>query len=344
MPSPTGRTYMLVLTQDYAKSLADLRRQLREAEEQVEKWGIIHHDLDQGSDHYHIALKYKAPIRLSAVAKQMNQPENLVQLWRKNEGNMWGYMTHQTKQARANKADYLPYLDNPEKSLWDSEETKDLARYNPQKEKNTAKADLDKKINQILIGKLTQKDLLKLENIVYYHENYQKLNRAIQLRIQSLRYNAPRCKTIYVQGKSGTGKTTFAQKLADQKYPDSNVFASAGNDPLQDYTGEKCLIFDDWRPQQYELPDLLAMLDPEYRQRTHKSRYINKPLATELIILTSSIELEKAIQYYTNDGLNNEDPKQIRRRIHRLVTIDENNRPTNEFYNHQLDIYGPKTE
>ena len=342
MASPQGRTYMLVLTQDYAKSLADLRRQLREAEEQVERWGIIHHDLDQGSDHYHIALKYKAPIRLSAVAKQMNQPENLVQLWRKNEGNMWAYMTHQTKQARANKADYLPYLDNPEKSLWDSEETKDLCRYNPEKTKNTAKADLDKKINQILIGKLTEKDLLKPENIIYYHANSTKLDLAIKLRTKSLRYNPPYCKTIYVQGKSGTGKTNFAVKTATQKYPDSWAFASAGNDPLQDYTGEKCLIFDDWRPQQYELPDLLAMLDPTHRSRTHKSRYYNKPLATELIILTSSMELEKAVQYYTD--YNDEDPKQIRRRIHRLVTIGEDNRPTHEFYNHQLDIYGPKPE
>jgi RNA helicase-like protein len=342
MPSPIGRTYMLVLTEDYAKSLDELRRQLMEAEEQLEHWGIIHHDLDQGSNHYHIALKYKAPVRLSAVAKQMNQPENLIQLWRKNEGNMWGYMTHQTKNAKANKADYLPYLDDPTKSLWDSEETKDLARYKPEKQASANKQKLDKLINEILLGKTTQKDLLKPENIVYYHENYQKINRAIQLRTQSLRYNPPLCKTVYVQGKSGTGKTNFAVKMAGQKYPDSWAFASAGNDPLQDYTGEKCLIFDDWRPQQYELADLLAMLDPTHRTRTHKSRYYNKPLATELIILTSNMPLEKAVEYYTD--YNEEDPKQIRRRIHRVVTIDENQRPTNEFYNHQLDIYGPKDQ
>ena len=342
MPSPQGRTYMLVLTDEYAKNLHELRRQLREAEEQLEKWGIIQHDLDQGSNHYHIALKYKAPVRLSAVAKQMNQPENLIQLWRKNEGNMWGYMTHQTKNAKANKADYLPYLDNPEKSLWDSEETKDLARYKPEKQGNENKQKLEKIRNEILVGKTTQKDLLKPENLVFYHENYQKLRLAIQLRSQSLRYNAPRCKTVYIQGKSGTGKTTFAEKMAMQKYPESYAFASAGNDPLQDYTDEKCIIFDDWRPQQYELADLLAMLDPEYRKRTLKSRYYNKTLATELIILTSNMTLERVIDHYTLT--TEEDPKQIRRRIHRLVTIGEDNRATNEFYNHQLDIYGPKSE
>ena len=150
---------------------------------------------------------------------------------------MWAYMTHQTKQAKANKADYLPYLDDLTKSLWDSEETKDLARYHPEKTGNQNKQKLDKLINEILLGKTTEKDLLKPENLIYYHANSTKLDLAIKLRTKSLRYNPPRCKTIYIQGKSNSGKTTFAQKMADQKYPDSNAFASAGNDPLQDYTG-----------------------------------------------------------------------------------------------------------
>ena len=335
MASPLGRAYMLVLTNDYAQSLSNLHQQVDAIADQLEQWGIIQHDLDQGTDHYHVALKFKDPTRLSTVAKLMNQPENLVQLWRKNEGNMWAYMTHQTTQAKANKADYLPYLDNPEKSLWDSEQTKELARYNPTKKTNNKKAKLDKTINKILVGELTLKDLLKPDNIVYYHDNYQKLNRAIQLRTQSLRYNPPHCKTIYIQGNSGTGKTNYASELATEKYPNNWAFASAGNDPLQDYTGEKCLILDDWRPKDYELQDLLAMLDPYHRTRTHKSRYYNKPLATELIIITSNMTLDTAIDYYTK--YNTEDPKQIRRRIQTLVTIHDDKTITTELYDEQLD-------
>ncbi len=84
------------------------------------------------------------------------------------------------------------------------------------------------------------------------------------------------------------------------------------------------------------------MLDPEYRNRTLKSRYYNKTLATELIILTSNMDLERVVEHYTM--FSEEDPKQIRRRIQRLVTIGPDQRALNEFYNHQLDIYGPKSE
>ena len=337
MASPLGRNYMLVLTEEFVTSLDDLVAKVQAIQENLTDWGVITHDLDAGTNHYHIALKFKNPIRLSTVAILMQQPENLVQLWRRNEGNMWAYMTHQTTQAKANKADYLPYLDDPQKSRWSSEETKDKARYKADKKQSENKAKLDKTIRQILLGETTVKDLLKPENIEYYHENYNKLTRAVQLRTQSLKYNPPRCTTIYIQGQSGTGKTNYATEIAKQMYPDSWAFASAGNDPLQDYTGEKCLILDDWRPTDYTLQDLLAMLDPNHRARTHRSRYYNKPLATEMIIITSNMTFADAVDYYT--AYNSEDPVQLRRRVHKIITVHKDGKTDTDIYNEKLDGY-----
>lgn len=339
MSSPTGRNFMLVLTDDYVLGGIDsLEEKVQKIADKLDEWGIIHHDLDVGTNHYHIALKYKVPTRLPAVAKQLDQPENLVQLWRKAEGNMWGYMTHQTTQAKAQKADYLPYLNDQQKSRWSSETTKEKANFDPKrKKKNNEK--IDKAIEKILTGKMTRKELLSPEHIIFYHKNMTALDKAIKLRTESLKYNPPRCRTIYIQGASGTGKTSYAKSLAEKEYGVSYAFASGANDPLQDYTGERCLIIDDWRPKDYEFNELLALLDPYYRSRTHKSRYYNKPLATEMIIITTNIALNDAVAHYTD--FTKEDPKQIRRRIHKLITLYSDHKDI-ENYNEQYDGYEPE--
>jgi hypothetical protein len=101
------------------------------------------------------------------------------------------------------------------------------------------------------------------------------------------------------------------------------VFASGANDPLQDYTGEKCMIFDDFRPSDYEWINLLALLDPNYRQRTHQSRYYNKPLATELIILTSVYNISDIADYY-HALMPNEPMLQLYRRIGTIIDLNTN--------------------
>ena len=335
MASPIGRTFMLVINDDHAPNIEWLHQKTLQINDQLSEWGIIHHDLDQGTPHYHVAIKYINPTRLTTVASHYEQAENLVKLWRRNDNNMWAYMTHQTKEAKGIKVDYQPFLDDSTKSLWSSEKTKEKARYNPNQA--TPKDKIERICKQILQGKLTERELLGEDLIVTYWQNKSKIDQAIQLRTKSLRFNPPPCRTIYIQGPSGVGKSTYAQKTAEKLYEDDYARASSSNDPLQDYAGEKCLIIDDWRPKNYEFEDLLALLDPYQRARTHKSRYFNKPLATELIIITSNMTLNNAIEHYTS--WNNEDPHQIRRRIQTLITMETATDITIEKYDEQLQIY-----
>lgn len=298
------------------------------------EYALMTHDLDEGTDHYHVAIRTPNPTTIDAIAKKMQTPANFIKLWRGSTANMWAYLPHNTNTAKDQKADYNHYLTDPAKFATNLQDLEQL-RYNQNKKNGAKNKKLDDTVKKILVGDITQKNLLHPDNIVFYHDNYNKLQRAIQLRTQSLRYNPPDCQTIYIQGPSNTGKTRKATKIAEKNYPNDWAFASAGNDPLQDYTGEKCLIFDDLRPQDYELNDLLAMLDPTYRNRTHKSRYYNKPLATSLIIITSNVELQDAIDYYT--AYTKEDPIQLRRRIQTQITIDENRTATTLTYDEKLD-------
>lgn len=285
----------------------------------VENYAIIIHDLDQGQDHYHVALKLAQPVRLNTIAKQYGQQPNVVEMWQGHIDNMWSYMTHQTKKAKAEKADYLPYLYDTSKSRWDSQETQEKAKHKTIANANNKK-EVEVLAEQVILGNITKKDLLKHSMVMTYWKHKTLLDRALQVRSQSLVVDPPNCKTYYIQGASGTGKTSYARALADTNHPNDNAMASAGNDPLQDYLGEKCLIIDEFRPQDWQLPDLLSLLDPYHRQRTHKSRYYNKGLATELILITSVIPLDDVVDYYT--AFTKEDPKQIRRRIAKVIDLD----------------------
>ena len=297
------------------------------------EWAIITHDLDDGSNHYHVALKAPYPVSINTISKAFNTPTNFIQIWKGNTANMWAYLAHNTKLAKDEKADYNHYLNDSEKFKTNIDDYS-IFKYN----KRIIKDDrLAKTITGILNGNIIKKELLNKENIEFYYANMNKIDKAIKVYNDALRYNPPQCETIYIEGLSGTGKTTYAQNLAMQKYPNSYLFASASNDPLQDYTGEKCLILDDWRPKDIELNQLLALIDPIHRQRTHKSRYYNKALATNLIIITSVNSLEDTIKYYTE--FNKEDPKQLRRRIQQKVTIYKDTPPKIEIYQDDIDDY-----
>lgn len=313
MSNKKYRNFMATITADRVPNIDHIERlckSLKNAE-----YAIIRHDKDIASDHYHIAISYKDPRSINAVAKALKMPDNFIQKWDNRKYNLWAYLTHRTATAAQEKYHYDDYIPKQDKcrSNFDLANTitRDKAILSP-------KQDIITPICQrILTGELTKRDLLAPDMILIYWQYKGKIDKAMELRTQSLILNPPKCTTLLITGKSGSGKTTTASTLGVAvSGPSGPCWASSPNDPLQDYNGEKCIIFDDFRPQNYDWNDLLALLDPLFRQRTHKSRYYNKPLATEKIILTTVLSLDDIIAYY--DTINDEDKRQLRRRIQEI--------------------------
>jgi hypothetical protein len=297
-------------------------------------YAIILHDKDiNASDHYHIAIEVKNPMTIQAIAKKLNTQPNFIAKWDKRIDNLWAYLLHNTNDATSTKADYKEYPQKPDKFRTNIKDF-ELASAKLLSGRNSK---LNIIIDKLLAGEMTRKQLLQPEYLKTYYDNMNKIDKAIKLRTESLKYNPPTCETIYISGASATGKTTKAVKLAEQRYPDSYVVASTANDLLQDYTGEKCLIIDDFRPQDFPFIELLALLDPIHRQKTHRSRYYNKPLATKLIIITSILSLDDVADYYRNMTMH-EDMKQLRRRVQTLITY-EYDTITEYKYDEQIDGY-----
>lgn len=307
------RALMLTATTDYAN--LDQLEKLAETIPNMD-YAIILHDKDTGTDHYHMSMYFKHATTIEAVAKKLNVKPNFIQKWDKRTNNLWNYLIHNTNEAHNTKADYTDYINNADKFRTN------LPDFGALTTRDSSGRRGDEVIRKILLGIITKKELLSPDLIEFYYKNIHKIDNAIRLRTESLKYNPPNCKTIYIYGKGGTGKTTEAIKIAQTKYPNSYTIASSSNDPLQDYTGEKCVIFDDFRPQNYDFIELLGLLDPYYRQRTHKSRYYNKPLATELIIITTTQSIDELLRYYQNMNVR-EDIFQLKRRIETVIYIDE---------------------
>lgn len=282
-------------------------------------FAIILHDKEEAKPHYHVSMVFKNAKTIKSVSKNIGFKENFIKKWDNRVNNIWSYLVHNTKDSRASKASYFDYVNNQRKFFCNFDDFKQRVATKT----STKSRQLDLVIEQILSGELTKKSLLMPDKIQFYHSNMRKIDSAMKLRVESLKYFAPDCKTIFISGPSGVGKTTLAIDMAKKFYNENFTIASSSNDFLQDYYGEKCLIIDDFRPQEYPFIELIAILDPLYRQRSHRSRYFNKPLATELIIITSVFSIYDISLFYYDK--TNEDMKQLRRRIQTEIIYDDGN-------------------
>ena len=217
---------------------------------------------------------------------------------------------------------YLVHLDNPDKAQYSTNEITFI---------NCGIQDFD-------YTKHEQKPIIDfdLHSLAYYQRLY--LYNAKELRdlekeysvylnlkaIDNLSYNR---EVMFITGASGLGKTTLAKHFASKYFSNDEIFiSSSSNDALNGYIGQKCIIFDDIRGSSFSLTDLIKLLDNNTNSSV-KSRYNNKQLCRcELIILTSSIPLNK---FYTSENIGSESLTQLYRRVKHYYQIKLTNDITN---------------
>lgn len=121
---------------------------------------------------------------------------------------------------------------------------------------------------------------------------------------------------LYICGPSGTGKTTLAKYLAERKGYDPFINGS-GDDILDGYDKEECIILDDFRAGTMKFNELLKFLDNNTGSSV-KSRYFNKDINNcKLLIITSVQKPEELYSFFKNDeGKPNTEPiEQFYRRL-----------------------------
>lgn len=261
--------YTEYLNMDYTQIVRVL-----ESKGMVKDYAFILHDKDKDTKpHYHIAIRFNNAVEYSNVAKWFGIKEQYV-------GKVKGKWQDILK--------YLIHENAPEKHQY--EEAEVISNFDFAKAKVSGDGRKEEIINKIVSGEIREYNYYEHISIVEYDKYRKSIENAFKYRIDMIKGVAREMECVFITGDSGTGKTSYAKKIAEEK--GYSVFVSSGsNDPLDDYKGQDCIILDDLRPSCMGLSDLLKMLD-NHTASTVKSRYKNKVLECKMIIITTTLDID----------------------------------------------------
>lgn len=300
----------------YAKHDKDVyQRELDNPDEMPEgkKFG------DPKRTHYHLGFVWYTPVTFSNIAKKFNIAETCITNIKSNRfGDYLAYLTHRNRPQKYQYDDEIVHT-----NIVDWQKSRDSAI--SAKKVRDLEADFSYYFEKATAGELTYADIGEQLPTLLYANHAAKFDSAFQiaqtLKAKKMNFDQAVKKTIvFITGKSGSGKTTYAKGMAAKA--GLNYFvSSSSNDPLDGYKGESCLIMDDARGQNFTYEDLLKLIDP-HTVSSYNSRYNNKLVTAELIIITSVQSLKDFIRCIPN--ANNEDSTQIKRRISMSLQITTN--------------------
>lgn len=268
----------------------------------IKHWAYIVHDKDDTRPHYHIYLNFGgSSLDTKTVAEWFKIGENFISKVKGRKTDMYKYLTH-SNDSQKFKHQYS----------WNEV----IANFNIKEEA----------IKDDIVGhfeKFSYAQQIKYVSTLPPDSRASvvtKLDKLWKLRCKELTLNSDRnMKVVFVCGKSGTGKTYYAKKLLNSLDYDYCI-SSSSNDLFQDYLGQKSMILDDMRDSVFKFYDLLKILDNNTKSSCY-SRFANKPIDCEMIVITSSVPIRFWYrEFRTSD---NESLMQFYRRISSYVDVKD---------------------
>lgn len=297
----------------------------------IKDWAYVLHDcdvLDSGEvkkAHYHIVGRLDNAWRIKDIANWFGVPYNFVKSAtskRKGDQKKWSDMLA-----------YLTHMNAPKKHQYDAElvvSNFDFMADAEQCGANKQKNRLNEIIGMIDNGQIREYNYHDHITMQEYISFKRQINIAFEYRMERLRGVDRQMEGMFITGQSESGKTLLAREIAEKRGLSCYVSGS-GNDPLDGYKGEDCIILDDLRGSVICLSDLLKMLDNNTASSV-KSRYRNKVLECRLMIITTI----KTIDEFFNTVFA-EEPEpivQLKRRCKTHIRV------TDDYY--YTSIYLPK--
>lgn len=259
--------------------------------------------------HIHIALRFNQPQDSKYVAKWFGISENFVN---KIHGKYVDAVLYQT------------HRNCPDKYQYSEKEVIANFNYNELiKDEMTSRGNINAIIQGILNGEITEYNKLEKVDGLLLVKYARQINDAFKLWQQKVESSQQErdMKVIFITGKSGSGKTTLAKRIAESKKVPYFV-SSGSNDILYGYVGQKVVILDDFRPSSLGLADLLKLTDP-FTASSVKSRYKNKFLNADILILTTVLSLDTFYEHVFSE--EKEPIIQLKRRCSTYIRMDREN-------------------
>lgn len=200
-----------------------------------------------------------------------------------------------------------------------------------------AEENVDDLLDRVLQGELSREQIVLTDDL---YETYARHRRVIDealetyalrramIAAQKLKNGEFSTQVVFITGKSGVGKSRFADELASKAVENADyagerwsVYRAATTNPLDSWAGEEIILLDDLRAGAMGATDWLLLLDP-HRASPASARYKNKEnVAPRLIILTSVFEPEEYFFYVRQKGNVDEALDQFIRRLSALVRV-----------------------
>lgn len=249
----------------------------------IKQWAYILHDKDDTDPHYHIYLNFGTGVDTALVAKWFKLAYT-TETGEERTGEQF------IEKVKGRKADMLMYLTHG------NESQKNKHQYST--EEVVSNFDFESEIEASkIIGDFehyTYAQMLQYANTLPIVDKTKALSQLkklweLQCLCESLKADR-QLEVVFIDGKTGTGKTTCGKKLLEGQGYDYCVSSSA-NDPFQEYLGQNGMILDDLRDTTFLFEDFLKITD-NHTQSSVSSRFHNKIFIGKMLVITSSIPLK----------------------------------------------------
>ncbi|WP_198434690.1 Rep family protein [Aerococcus mictus] len=292
------------------------------------------------AEHIHALLKFEKGASLTRIALATKvEPQYLEMLKSGRYGydNCLAYLVHAKDET---KHQYQPeevvtVLGEEYKSIYHrSMET--WVKGRAIKKARETNLSVDWLIEQILAGEITKSNILLTDKYyTIYGQHKRKINDALETAgerksfraIAELEAGEFKKTILYIQAKTGAGKTLYAKKLIALLQKIALKFGhkweacvTASTNAFDEYSGQEILFLDDIKGGSLTVSDWLKLLDP-YMISPISARYHNKWGSAKVIIITNT----KAPHVFFKESKDNfnEDIAQFVRRLDYLIKIEE---------------------
>lgn len=265
------------------------------------EYAIILHDKDTSTineselvaPHYHIALKFENPRNVYNVAKKFKDLPQNFEIWLSRPNNLYSYLIHKTSDARTKfQYDVTNVVANFDFTERINKITKSIHRGRNEEIRHL--------VDSFGNGEITLKLLMEELSPTEYARNENQIN-IIKKLLANKRFEAfkkrmdseeKRIEVFYLFGGTGTGKTRFAKT----RYKENRYITGSNRDLFANYDGETVVILDELRPNSISYNELLKITDPFNFENVVGSRYLDKKLVAETIVITTPFSPEEFYQ------------------------------------------------
>lgn len=260
------------------------------------KYAAILHDKDTNEEgslkkpHIHVMLQFENARSINSIAKLLNEKPQYIEKWDGDSNIGYAYLVH----ATASSSSQYQYSSEEVIANFDFQNLIQSIKKHTNLNSKRLERITDIYLDLLYVGKMTREAIeqeltgsqyaklrTKIDSV------YQKfVERKANMWREKMKENNQEVEVIWIHGDSGKGKTRLAKSYGDS-LTNKVYISGSSRDPFQRYQLESVIILDELRSDTFEYADLLKMLDPFNDEAMGASRYFDKPLLAETIIITS---------------------------------------------------------